>query len=129
MLTRSRRLRAFGALVCLTLLFLASSPAPAQTTTQRVRFARGRTTTVLRGSLIRGERINYVLGARAGQLMIVHITSREQNAVFDIRAPRGALLAQETTDWEEQLPRSGDYVITVGGTRGNTSYTLEITLR
>jgi hypothetical protein len=37
--------------------------------------------------------------------------------------------AQETTDWKGELPRNGDYVIVVGGTRGNATYTLEVTVR
>jgi hypothetical protein len=62
--------------------------------------------------------------------LIVHITSLENNAVFDVDAPGGRrTLAQETTDWTGELPRSGDYVISVGGTRGNATYTLEVTIR
>jgi hypothetical protein len=60
----------------------------------------------------------------------VHITSLEDNAVFDLYAPGGRRsLAEETTDWTGELPRSGDYVISVGGTRGNATYTLEVTIR
>jgi hypothetical protein len=60
----------------------------------------------------------------------VHITSLEDNAVFDVYAPGGRrTLAQEATDWEGELPRTGNYVISVGPTRGNASYTLEVTIR
>jgi hypothetical protein len=38
---------------------------------QRVRFARGRTTAVLNGAVVRGTQDRYILGARAGQTMIV----------------------------------------------------------
>lgn len=97
--------------------------------TRRIRFARGRTTKVLKDAVVRGTRDRYLLRASAGQTLIVHITSLENNAVFDVRGPRGRSLAEEATDWEGQLPRSGDYVIVVGGTRGNASYTLEVTVR
>ncbi|HEX8142843.1 MAG TPA: hypothetical protein VF553_09625 [Pyrinomonadaceae bacterium] len=100
--------------------------------TRRVRFARGRTTTVIKDAVVRGTRDRYILGAKAGQTLIVHITSLEDNAVFDIYARGGRRVlsgAQEATDWTGELPRSGDYVIEVGGTRGNASYTLEVTIR
>jgi hypothetical protein len=87
---------------------------------------------VIKDAVVRGTRDRYILGARAGQTLIVHITSLENNAVFDIYARGGKRVldgAQETTDWTGELPRSGDYVIEVGGTRGNATYTLEVTIR
>ena len=102
--------------------------------TQRVKFARGRTTAVLKGAVVRGTQDRYILGARAGQTMIVHITSREKNAVFTVLAPNGT--AQEgteegvdATDWTGELPLSGDYSIWVSPIRGNATYTLEVTIR
>lgn len=113
------------------LLFVTSISVPAQSDrTRRVRFARGRTTKVINDAVVRATRDRYILGARGGQTLIVHITSLENNAVFDIYAPGGRrVLAQEATDWTGELPRSGDYVISVGGTRGNATYTLEVTIR
>ena len=102
--------------------------------TQRVRFARGRTTAVLKGAVVRGTQDRYILGARAGQTMIVHITSREKNAVFVILGPNataldGAEEGTDATDWTGELPLSGDYSIWVSPTRGNATYTLEVTIR
>lgn len=102
--------------------------------TQRVRFPRGRTTAVLKGAVVRGTQDQYILGARRGQTMIVHITSRENNAVFVILAPNataldGAEEGTDTKDWTGELPLSGDYSIWVGPTRGNATYTLEVTIR
>ena len=101
---------------------------------QRVRFARGRTTAVLRGAVVRGTQDRYILGARAGQTMIVHVTSREKNAVFTILGPdatalEGAEEGTDATDWTGTLPLNGDYSIWVGPTRGNATYTLEVTIR
>jgi hypothetical protein len=102
--------------------------------TQRVRFARGRTTAILKGAVVRGTRDRYILGARAGQTMIVHISSREKNAVFTILGPDATALegteeGADATDWTGELPASGDYSIWVGPTRGNATYTLEVTIR
>jgi hypothetical protein len=101
---------------------------------KRVRFARGRTTAVLKGAVVRGTQDRYILGARAGQPMIVHITSLEKNAVFVILGPDGTALqgaeeGTDATDWSGTLPMSGDFSIWVGPTRGNATYTLEATIR
>lgn len=102
--------------------------------TQRVRFARGRTTAVLNGAVVRGTQDRYILGARSGQTMIVHITSREKNAAFAILGPdatalEGAEEGTDATDWTGTLPLTGDYSIWVSPTRGNATYTLEVTIR
>ncbi|MCM3904006.1 MAG: hypothetical protein ND866_20080 [Pyrinomonadaceae bacterium] len=102
--------------------------------TQRVRFARGRTTAVLNGAVVRATQDRYILGAREGQTMIVHVTSREKNAVFTILDPSGTALAgtdegSDAMDWTGELPLSGDYSIWVSPTRGNATYTLEVTIR
>lgn len=117
----------FGLLLLATCAFAAQEGL-----TKRVRFARGRTTVVLKKSVVRGTVDRYVLGARKGQQIIVHITSVENNAVFDIYTPQGGTLAgegEDSTDWSGTLPQDGDYVIEVGGTRGNATYTLKITVR
>jgi hypothetical protein len=113
----------------------ASKPAgkPAGKT-QRVRFARGRTTAILKGAVVRGTQDRYILGAHAGQIMIVHMSSREKNAVLTILGPDGAALegtdeGLDATDWTGELPLSGNYSIWVSPSRGNATYTLEVTIR
>jgi hypothetical protein len=122
-----------AARAALLLIFFAATAMPAgRGTTRRVRFAPGRTTAILKGAVLRADIDRYILGARAGQTMIVHITSVENNAVFSVvRARHAAPLdgAQETTDWTGELPASGDYIIEVAPTRGNATYTLEVTIR
>jgi hypothetical protein len=66
--------------------------------------------------------------------MIVHISSLEKNAVFVILGPDGTALegaeeGADATDWTGTLPSSGDFSIWVGPTRGNATYTLEVTIR
>lgn len=121
--------------VCLTLFAQGGgSLGPPRGKTQRVRFARGRTTAVLKGAVVRGTQDRYILGARARQTMIVHITAREKNAVFTILGPDGTALpgteeGVDATDWTGELPFSGDYSIWVSPSRGNATYTLEVTIR
>lgn len=121
---------AFSVLLLLATFAFASQEG----LTKRVRFARGRTTTTLKNSVVRGTRDRYLVGAREGQKMSVSITSVEQNAVFTIHAPsndtlEGAGEAHDAKSWSGRLPESGDYVIEVGGTRGNATYTLKVTIR
>ena len=102
---------------------------------KRVRFPRGETAAAIEGSVIRGERDTYLLGARAHQRMTVRITSVEDNAVFQIYQPggkktlEGAGETDDATSWSGELPASGDYQIVVGPTRGNASYKLEVNIK
>ena len=99
---------------------------------KRVRFARGSNTAVVKGSVVRGERDTYILGARAGQTMTVRISALEDNAVFQIYRPggkqtlKGAGEGEDAKEWSGRLPASGNYEIVVGGTRGNATYRLEV---
>lgn len=111
-----------------------ANDAAAEGITSRVRFARGASSATLKGAVVRGDRDVYIVGANAGQSMSVTISSLERNAVFQIEAPGGKELrgAGETDDamqWSGPLPSSGDYRIIVGGTRGNASYTLRVSIR
>lgn len=116
--------------------------------TQEIRFPQGSNSTVIEQSVIRGERDLYYLTARAGQTLAVSLSALENNAVFAIYKPgyavtsdkdgfteiKGAALAgagesDDATAWESSLPVSGKYLIVVGGTRGNATYRLKITVR
>src|ERR1700752_1684745 len=126
--------RALLAVLVITVSVLTVADAAQSGKVQRIRFARGRTTAVLKGAFIRATRDRYILGASGGQTMIVHITSLEKNAVFRIADPSGTDLPgaeeeSDTMDFEGPLPRSGDYSIWVSPTRGNATYTLEVTIR
>lgn len=102
--------------------------------TKRIKFAKGKSSATVSNSVIRGERDTYIVSARKGQTMTVKITSVEDNAVFQIENPHGEYLeyAGETDDATNitvSLPDSGDYRIIVGGTRGNASYRLTVSIR
>jgi type II secretory pathway pseudopilin PulG len=100
----------------------------------RVQFARGDTAATLRGAVVRGDFDIYILRGNAGQSIDVGISSIENNAVFQIKGPDGAELGgaqsgDDTRNWSGKLPRSGDYRIVVGGTRGNATYKLKVSIR
>jgi len=99
---------------------------------KRLRFPAGQSSTSIDSAVIRGEMDRYILGAKAGQSMKVTITSLEYNAAFQISKPDGGEVPGATSDaskWSGTLPVSGDYVITVHGTRGNATYKLAIAIQ
>ncbi len=99
--------------------------------TERVRFKPGTTGAEIKGSVLRGERNRYLIGAAKGQSMTVSITSTEDNATFSILAPDGKTIpgTEEQRDlkkWTGTLPASGDTIISVGPTRGNATFSLDV---
>jgi hypothetical protein len=129
---QKRRLKATCAFIitALFLTFVVPNVAAQSDRTRRIRFARGRSTAVLKDAVVRGTIDHYLLRASAGQTMTVRITSLEDNAVFEVFAPgSGRSISGNGTEWSGELPSSGDYVIDVSGTRGNASYTLQVTVK
>ena len=106
----------------------------AQGVKQKIRFARGSSSATVRGTVVRGDRDRYYLAAKKGQTMSVKITSEEDNAVFQVYLPgeeealSGAGDGDDAKDWSGELPSDAEYVIVVGGTRGNASYTLKVSI-
>ena len=98
----------------------------------RIKFARGRTTTVEKGSVHRGMSHDYLLKAGAGQSMTVHLAARGE-LCFALYSPGlSDTLAQCSKDWSGELPRTGDYRINVlpdTTTERSIPYTLEVTVR
>jgi len=107
----------------------------AQGVKKKVRFAKGTSSTTIRGAVIRGERDRYYIGAKAGQKMTVKISSLEKNAVFQIyfhgeeESLPGAGDGDDATNWSGELTIDNEYVIVVGGTRGNATYALTISIK
>ena len=114
---------------------------------QEVHFAKGKNSTLIKQSVIRGESDQYFLTAKAGQKMAVSLTALEKNAAFTIYQPgyqagkdeagileikgvtlKGAGEGEDATAWKGDLPGSGKYLILVGPTRGNATYKLKITI-
>ena len=113
---------------------LTLSSTFAQGVKQKVRFARGTSSATIHGAVVRGDRDRYYVSAKRGQTMSVKITSREDNAAFEIyfsgeqESLEGAGEGDDATNWSGELPADNDYVIVVGGTRGNATYTLKISI-
>ena len=113
---------------------LALSSLCAQGVDKKIQFARGASSATLKGTVVRGERDRYRLSAKKGQTMSLRITSEEDNAVFQIYLPgeqealSGAGDGDDAKEWSGELPRDAEYVIVVGGTRGNATYSLRVSI-
>ncbi|MBX3300136.1 MAG: hypothetical protein KF736_11805 [Acidobacteria bacterium] len=118
--------------VALTVAVLAAAVATeADGVTKRIRFAKGKTSAVVSGAVIRGDVDTYIVGAKAEQMMTVRVTSIEKNASFTVKGPDGEYLQDageedDATLVTNTLPYNGDYRIEVAPTRGNATYKLTV---
>lgn len=111
-----------------------------------IRFRRGAVGASLNGAVVRGDRDIYPITAARGQRMTIDITSLEDNAVFQVYPPGTVYVRDEwdlwafrgrplrgtdgdTRTWSGVLPSGGQYLIVVGGTRGNAEYRLNVDIR
>jgi len=98
----------------------------------RIKFERGRTTAIEKGSVHRGMSHDYLLKAGRGQAMTVHLAT-SGGVCFDLYTPGlSDSLAQCSKNWSGDLAQSGDYRINVlpdTTTERNIPYTLEVTVR
>lgn len=115
-------------------VFGLASITSADGITKRIKFARGKSSATVSNSVVRGDRDTYIIGAKAEQMMTVKITSLENNAVFQVMGPDGAYLQDageedDATGVTNSLPYDGDYRVVVGGTRGNATYKLTVSIK
>ena len=109
--------------------------------TQRIQFKRATIATVINGSISVGGINNYLLTARKGQEMSIHVVPLdEQNPVlFDVYfrrdpglyiralgAKAGCIANENVKDFKGVLPESGDYAISVYTDGGNGRYSLDV---
>ncbi len=129
--------RLIVALLAVLLFTATSTTVWAQ---KRVKFPPGRTTVILKGKTTGGPSesggmnpVSYLIRARKGQQMILHLTSAKKNAVFGLYSPGMDLVegAQDQTDWTGKLTKTGDYEIIFfpKDEVTNTTYTLEVAIR
>lgn len=126
----------FAAVIAASFAIL-SADAAAQSKT-RVKFARGTQGATVKG-VVRGYAYkDYVVGASAGQDMVVSISGTNPATVFTIFRPDGTNLedAAQTDAYRGELPDSGDFVIRVGMMRSaarrpgsESTFSLKITIK
>lgn len=98
-----------------------------------IRFAAGASSGQVDDGVIRGERDLYTLDAGAGQQFSGELSAFEQNASLLMRSPSGDVVLDtetlaNTAGFSIQLPETGLYELCIGSTRGNATYTLDLTI-
>jgi hypothetical protein len=96
---------------------------------KQIRFARGRTTAVIKDTVRLCTGHEYRLRARAGQTMTVHLATGSKTS-FTLHTPAGDTPegADGSKDWSGELPETGEYTVSIG-TDATAAYTLEVTIR
>lgn len=96
---------------------------------QEIRFARGRSSAIIRKQIRRGISHTYTLRAKEGQRMQVVLTTRGETS-FTVYSPTEGIMedADGVKNWRGDLTESGEYQITVG-TDNTANYTLEVAVK
>jgi hypothetical protein len=92
---------------------------------RRIEFERGKTSATVTGTTSGAD--FYVLRADANQTMTVRITSKLDNARFEVVVD-DATYAYRVTEWSEKLDGRGDYYIIVVSTGGAADYSLDVSV-
>lgn len=110
-----------------------------QDRTERVQFARGAASKAISGTIRGYAGVNYVVGARAGQVMHVTLQTSNASSYFNVWAPgaQEAMFVGSATGnrFSATLPADGDYRIQVylmrNAARRNerANYTLTVGVR
>jgi preprotein translocase subunit SecF len=129
----------FKSLLLTVIIFIALfNMALAKGVQQQIKFKPGESSATITGTVLRSDRDEYTLTAKAGQVMRVSITAEEDNAVVQIYQQtnhdweplEGADEDDDATEWEDKLPGKDieHFKIIVGGKRGNATYILEVAI-
>lgn len=102
----------------------------------RIQFKAGTTSQTINGRVNGSEEAEYVIEARKGQRLALHLTSvPSKSSVFDLKAPDNADLGLEfdaNYNFNKVLPVSGDYLITVvrpTTSPGRSNFKLVVTVK
>ncbi|HEX8568134.1 MAG TPA: hypothetical protein VF648_21015 [Pyrinomonadaceae bacterium] len=115
------------------------SPSNEPAKTERISFAPGKSSTVVSGKISSGEQQIYLVGARAGQTMLVEIIEGGANndVVLHIVTPNGSYPMGKSGEspeydafWSGKLPQSGDYKIVLGAIESkNVNFKMSVEIR
>src|SRR5712692_5077482 len=99
----------------------------------RIAFKRGATSKMISGTVRGDEQAEYVLAAKKGQELIVHVTSTpRRTCLLELHGPENADLAFSQYDYRAALPATGDYLLIVlrpTESKGTSRYKWTVTVR
>jgi len=120
------------------MVFISGVTILVQGKPERVRFSRGASSITLRGRIVGYSTKDYVISAKAGQVMKLHLSTTNSYTNFFIYSINGRQpdMPDITNDWSQKLSESGDYVIRVFMMRAGArkkgaaaDYTLSISIQ
>ena len=94
---------------------------------KQLKFARGRTSAVIKDTVRLCTMHEYYFRARAGQKITAHLVTGTRTSMT-LFTETGETVFDGTKDFEGELPESGQYSLQIG-TDATAAYTLEITIR
>ena len=94
---------------------------------KQLRFARGRTTAVIKDTVRLCTMHEYYFRARAGQKITAHLVTGKRTSMT-LFTESGETVFDGTKDFEGELPEGGQFSLQIG-TDVTASYTLEVTIR
>lgn len=129
-------------LVCIATLTCVQMAVAQEAVVKRVQFPAGQSGTTISESLTGYQSVEYLLGASAGQRMIVELVPSNPSTYFNVFAPGDRpgesaamyLAATNGLRYDGVLPRNGDYRVQVFINRNaarrneSTNYTLNISI-
>lgn len=97
---------------------------------RRVQFSRGASATTVQGKASIALPDTYLVGARAGQVMAVQLTSQRKSVRFLVMSPKStSLIADNARSWTGTLPETGDYHIIVDADERGGTYSMTISIK
>jgi len=95
-----------------TAVAVVAPRTPMSRSPERIQFIKGSYSGTVNGSVSGSSVIDYVLRARADQMMTVTLSASGSSAFF-IVVDDGDAMSEAVTDWNGELPYTGDYHIRV----------------
>lgn len=104
--------------------------APAANNAVRVKFATGATSGIQDGQLQAGQAQSFLVGAAAGQPLMVSVNSLNNDVTFSVTGVKdGSVLlsaAQKLSSWQTMLTATQDYLIQVYAGASTENFTLSV---
>ena len=94
---------------------------------KQLKFARGRTTAVIKDTVRLCTMHEYYFRARAGQKLTAHLVTGNRTSMT-LFTESGETVFDGTKDFEGELPEGGQFSLQIG-TDATAAYTLEVTIR
>ena len=96
---------------------------------RRVQFKRGTSSTTVQGRVSIELSDTWIVGARAGQVMTVEVTSQRKVRFMLMTSRTTQSLADNTRSWTGTLPDTGDYLILVETDAKGAPYSMTISIK